>query len=96
MAPANAAAALASLQVLQQEPNRVALVQARSRLFLSLAKQQGLNTGDSHDSPVIPIIVGEPHKAVQLTHTLFQQGINVQPMVYPSVPLQFGSPQVLP
>jgi len=86
MAPANAAAALASLQVLKQEPNRVALVQARSRLFLSLAKAQGLNTGDSHDSPVIPIIVGEPHKAVQLTHTLFQQGINVQPMVYPSVP----------
>ena len=86
MAPANAAAALASLQILAQESERVATVQARSRLFLSLAKAQGLDTGVSRDSPVIPIIVGEPRKAVQLSHLLFQQGINVQPMVYPSVP----------
>ncbi len=86
MAPANAAAALAALQTVQREPERVTQVQARSRLFLSLAKAQGLNTGDSHDSPVVPIIVGEPYKAVQLSYTLLQQGINVQPMVYPSVP----------
>ncbi|MGF1512617.1 MAG: aminotransferase class I/II-fold pyridoxal phosphate-dependent enzyme [Elainellaceae cyanobacterium] len=86
MAPANAAAALAALEVLESEPERVAQVQANSRLFLSLAQGHGLNTGVSHDSPVIPIIVGEPRKAVQLSHVLFHQGINVQPMVYPSVP----------
>jgi myxalamid-type polyketide synthase MxaB len=54
-------------------------------LFLSLAQQQGLNTGKSQ-SPVIPIIVGEPYRAVKLSHALFDRGINVQPMVYPSVP----------
>ncbi|MEL6471538.1 MAG: aminotransferase class I/II-fold pyridoxal phosphate-dependent enzyme [Cyanobacteria bacterium J06623_4] len=86
MAPANAAAALEALRTIIHEPHRVAQVQAKSRLFLSLAREKGLNTGTSHDSPVIPIIVGEPYKAVQLSHTLFQQGINVQPMVYPSVP----------
>ncbi len=86
MSPANAAAALESLRIIQQEPERVKQGQERSQLFLSLAKDHGLNTGDSHDSPVIPVIVGEPYKAVQLCHTLFQQGINVQPMVYPSVP----------
>ena len=86
MSPANAAAALEALRVMRQEPERVRDVQARSRLFLRLAKEQNLNTGNSHDSPVVPIIVGEPRKAVQLSHVLFQQGINVQPMVYPSVP----------
>ncbi|MEL6777975.1 MAG: aminotransferase class I/II-fold pyridoxal phosphate-dependent enzyme [Cyanobacteria bacterium J06597_16] len=86
MSPANAAAALTALRVLQQEPERVTKVQARSKLFLTLAQAQGLNTGDSRESPVVPIIVGEPYKAVQLSHMLFQQGINVQPMVYPSVP----------
>jgi myxalamid-type polyketide synthase MxaB len=86
MAPANAAAALAALQIMQAEPERVAQLQARSRLFLTLARGRGLNTGVSHDSPIIPIIVGEPYKAVQLSHILFQQGIEVQPMVYPSVP----------
>ncbi len=86
MSPANAAAALTALAVLQAEPERVAQVQANSQLFLSLAQSHGLNTGASQDSPVVPIIVGEPRKAVQLSHILFQQGINVQPMVYPSVP----------
>lgn len=86
MSPANAAAALAALQLLQQEPERVARLQQRSRLFLTLAQQRGLNTGSSLQSPVIPIIVGEPYKAVQLSHALFSRGITVQPMVYPSVP----------
>jgi len=86
MSPPNAAAALTALRVLQQEPERVAKVQARSKLFLTLAQSKGLNTGDSSQSPVVPIIVGEPYKAVQLSHMLFQQGISVQPMVYPSVP----------
>ena len=86
MAPANAAAALAALEAIKQEPERVEGVQKRSLNFLTLAKEKGLDTGLSHDSPVIPIIVGEPRKAVKLSHVLFQQGINVQPMVYPSVP----------
>lgn len=86
MSPANTGAALASLQLLQQEPERVAKVQARAALFLTLAKKQKLNTGMSNHSPVIPIIVGEPYKAVQLGHALFRRGVNVQPMVYPSVP----------
>ncbi len=86
MAPANAAAALEALRVIEKEPELVAQVQQKSRLFLKLAQESGLNTGNSHNSPVIPVIVGEPYKAVQLSHTLFQQGINVQPMVYPSVP----------
>ena len=86
MSPANAAAALAALQIIEQEPERVAQVQEKSKQFLTLAKENTLNTGKSNSSPVIPIIVGEPYKAVKLSQTLFQQGINVQPMVYPSVP----------
>ena len=86
MSPANAAAALAALEIIKAEPERVAQVQERSHLFLTLAQEQGLNTGTSKDSPIVPIIVGEPQTAVQLSQILFQQGINVQPMVYPSVP----------
>lgn len=86
MTPANAVAALTALQLMQAEPERVKQLQARSRYFLDLAQAQGLNTGNSYESPVIPIIVGKPYKALQLSHRLFQRGINVQPMVYPSVP----------
>nr|RNJ67694.1 MAG: aminotransferase class I/II-fold pyridoxal phosphate-dependent enzyme [Leptolyngbya sp. IPPAS B-1204] len=86
MSPANTAAALAALQLLQQEPERVIRLQQRAQLFLSLAQQQGLNTGNSQQSPIIPVIVGEPHRAVKLSHALRRRGITVQPMVYPAVP----------
>jgi myxalamid-type polyketide synthase MxaB len=86
MSPANAAAALSALRLLNAEPERVKQLHDRAHLFLTLAQAQNLNTGASHNSPVIPIIVGEPHKAVQLSHKLLEQGIHVQPMVYPSVP----------
>ncbi|GAB4460440.1 MAG: hypothetical protein OHK0037_07690 [Elainellaceae cyanobacterium] len=86
MTPANAAAALASLRLLQQEPQRVQQLKGRSQLFLSLAKEHALNTGSSQGTPIIPIIVGESRKAVQLCHRMAQHGVHVQPMVYPSVP----------
>jgi myxalamid-type polyketide synthase MxaB len=86
MSPANAAAALAAIQLLKTEPQRVARLCDRAKLFLELAKCNGLNTGTSKDSPIVPIIVGEPYKAVQLSQSLVKRGINVQPMVYPSVP----------
>jgi 8-amino-7-oxononanoate synthase len=86
MSPANTAAALAALQQLKAQPERVARLGDRAKLFLSLAKAKGLNTGASKNSPIVPVIVGESHKAVQLSQALFKQGINVQPMVHPSVP----------
>ncbi|MEO1210493.1 MAG: aminotransferase class I/II-fold pyridoxal phosphate-dependent enzyme [Cyanobacteria bacterium J06638_20] len=86
MSPANTGAALASLRLLQAEPQRVAQLRARSQFFLQLAKQQGLNIGMSEGTPVIPIIVGEPHRAVVLAHRLLERGINARPMIYPSVP----------
>jgi 8-amino-7-oxononanoate synthase len=86
MSPANAAATLMALRVLKVEPERVSRLQQRAKLFLELAKAQGLNTGRSHDSPVVPIILNDTRKAVQLSRQLFERGINVQPLIYPSVP----------
>jgi 8-amino-7-oxononanoate synthase len=86
ISPPDAASALAALRVLKAEPERVAELQERSRLFLQLAGDRGLNTGPSKDSPVIPLIVGESMKSVRLSHNLFQRGINVPFMFYPSVP----------
>lgn len=86
MSPPNAAATLAAIRVLKAEPDRVSRLQARAKLFLQLAQEKGLNTGMSKDSPVIPIIVGESLKSIQLSQNLFQRGINVPFMIYPSVP----------
>ena len=86
MSPPNAAATLAAIRVLKDEPDRATTLQARARLFLDLAKEQGLDTGMSQDSPVIPIVVGDSLKSIQLSQNLFKRGINVPFMIYPSVP----------
>ena len=85
MPPSNAAAALAALKLLEEEPERVAAVQDRSKLFLKVAREQGLNTGLSHDTPVIPVIVGNSMHTLQLSHKLFERGISVHPILYPAV-----------
>lgn len=83
--PSNAAAALAALQQIETDPQRVTRLQANSRLFLELARARGLNTGMSNNTPVIPVITGNSLHALQLSRALFERGINVQPILYPAV-----------
>jgi 8-amino-7-oxononanoate synthase/acyl carrier protein len=85
MPPANVGAALGALRLLQQEPERVSRLLENSRLFLRLAKAQGVDTGMSHDSPIIPAIVGDSVKALRVSEYLFLHGINAQPILYPAV-----------
>ena len=70
LSPPNAAAALASLELLQEEPERVARLAENSRLFLRLAKDAGLNTGTSNNTPVVPVITGNSEHALRLSHQL--------------------------
>ena len=86
MSPPNTAASLAAVRVLKADPQRAIRLQSRAKLFLDLAREQGLNTGMSKDSPVIPIIIGDSLKSIQLSQNLFKRGINVPFMIYPSVP----------
>ena len=57
ISPANAAAALAAIRLLSDEPERIAALHERARLFLALARARGLNTGLSHDSPIVPVLL---------------------------------------
>ncbi len=85
LSPPATAAALAACRLLEAEPERVARLQQRARLFLELAQARQLNTGMSKDSPVVPIILGNSMRALALSRALFGRGINVQPILYPAV-----------
>jgi len=85
ISPPDAAAALAALRILRQEPQRVQRLQALSRLFLEEAAARGWNTGASRDSAIIPLILGPAARCFVLRHALYEQGINVLPLTYPSV-----------
>ncbi|MFF0613818.1 type I polyketide synthase [Nocardia tengchongensis] len=84
--PANAAASLAALRQLSSEPSLLSQLRHSSRLFLTLAKEAGIDTGDSHDTPVIPCIVGDSMKTLALSNALLHRGINANPILYPAVP----------
>lgn len=86
LSPSNTAAALASLQILKTEPERVKRLAEASRYFLNGLKQAGYEVGQCSGHAVVPLITGSSIRAAQAANTLFEQGINVQPVVYPAVP----------
>lgn len=85
LAPPNVAAAMTSLQLMQQEPEVVERLRSNSLFFLKACKKLGLDTGLAAGAAVVPVIVGDSLTCMQLSSTLKEKGINVQPIVYPAV-----------
>ncbi|MCG3172061.1 MAG: 8-amino-7-oxononanoate synthase [Myxococcota bacterium] len=85
LSPALAGASLAALKKIQAEPWRVEVLHQRARLFLELARAYGLNTGQSENSAVVPVIVGNSMHCLQLAGAVNRRGVNVQPILYPAV-----------
>jgi len=86
MSPVLAAAAVASLDLMQREPERVARLQANGALFVERAKKARLNTGMSAGMSVVPIIVGDSLKTVSLAQKLYHRGVYALPIIPPGVP----------
>ena len=84
--PPNAAAALAALRLLDAEPDRVSRLQSNAARFAEYARGAGLDIGRSEGTGVVPVIVGDSMRAVRMSQRLFEQGVNVQPMISPAVP----------
>jgi 8-amino-7-oxononanoate synthase len=83
--PAQAAAAKASFEVIEQEPERVSKLQHNVGLFLAGLKARGFDTLNS-ETPIVPIICGEDEQAYQMTKLCQEEGIFVLPVVPPAVP----------
>lgn len=81
-----AAAALESLKIMQEEPERIESLHQISQYFLEQAKIRKLDTGYSIGEAIIPIILGSSLKAAKASEYLFKHGFNVQPILYPAVP----------
>lgn len=86
LSPVLAAAATVGLDILQAEPERTERLRRNGHLFLECAKAAGLDTGLSAGRSVVPVIVGDSLRAVQLSNDLLAEGINVLPIIHPAVP----------
>ena len=85
LAPPLAAASLQALRILRREPERVGLLTDRSSQLLQGLAQMGIDTGTATGHAVVPAILGQSLKAVRWSQSLFDAGINVQPIIHPAV-----------
>lgn len=85
LGPAQAAAALASLQILQREPERVEFIQQESERFRRILHEAGMSTVDS-ETAVVPVIAGSDEAAYDYATTCRKHGVIGLPVVTPAVP----------
>jgi 8-amino-7-oxononanoate synthase len=85
IAPPLAAASLAAIKIMLNEPQRVIELRERAGYFLQQAIKMGVDAGSSHGYAVIPAILGSSLKATKVSQYLFENGINVQPIIHPAV-----------
>jgi 8-amino-7-oxononanoate synthase len=85
MTPASAAAVLASIEIMENEPERIRHLWDLTAYALKGFKSAGFDTGKS-ETPIIPLFIRDDVKALQLTQVLLADGVFVNPVVSPAVP----------
>ena len=81
----NAAAALAALDIIRNEPERVDRVNVIADRVRKEMRKMGFNVGESV-TPIIPVIIGDDQKTFLTWKTLFENGVFVNPVISPAVP----------
>jgi len=85
MPPANAAAALAALEVMQEEPERITRVNQIGERMRAGFRRLGFDVGNS-ETPIIPVIIGDDTRTFIAWKTLYEAGIYTNPVISPAVP----------
>ena len=82
--PAVAAACIAAIDVLMEEPEIIDRLWDNTRFFKNGLEQLGFDTGAS-ESPITPVIAGDSARAMALSDRLFQEGVFAQGIAFPTV-----------
>ncbi len=82
--PADVAACIAAVDLLEASGERVARLWDNARYFKGRMKEAGFDTGKS-ETPITPVMVGDAAKSSQLSKELFAEGVFAQSIGYPTV-----------
>jgi 8-amino-7-oxononanoate synthase len=85
MPPGNAAAALAALDVMQEEPERIARINHIGARMRAAFHDLGFNTCGS-ETPIVPVLIGEDMHTFAAWKTLYEAGIYTNAVISPAVP----------
>jgi 8-amino-7-oxononanoate synthase len=84
MTPANAAASLEALRIVQDEPQHMERLRTNTAILKEGLTRLGFSTGASA-SPVVPLILGDEWRAYRVARAMLDRGIFVSAVVYPAV-----------
>jgi len=82
--PASTAAALATLKIMKQEPERLTKLWELTRHAIDGFSNLGFDIGNTV-TPIIPVYIRDYMKTLQLTRMLLDEGIFINPVVPPAV-----------
>lgn len=83
--PSSAAAAMATLDVIDAEPDRVRRLQANVRRLRAGLKAGGVPVRDD-PTPIVPVIAGDDERTLRMARFLFDRRIFALPILSPAVP----------
>ena len=84
--PAVAAACLAAIHVLEDEPELIERLWSNTRRFKAELARLGFDTGVS-ETPITPVMVGDSATAIRFADRLLDEGVWATSVVYPTVAL---------
>jgi glycine C-acetyltransferase len=84
--PAVAAACLASIHVLEDEPELIERLWSNTRRFKAELARLGFDIGVS-ETPITPVMVGDSATAIRFADRLLDEGVWATSVVYPTVAL---------
>jgi len=85
ISPSQAACALASLKVLQEEPEHRERLWENTRYYKRILNQLDIDTWGS-ETPAVPIIVGNKERTYRIWRTLLDEGVFTVIAIPPAVP----------
>ena len=83
--PASVAAAIAALDILEKEPERVTKLIDNANYMRKGLKKKGFNVIDSRTA-IVPVLVGSDDVALQMWRMIYDNGVFVNVFVPPGVP----------
>jgi 8-amino-7-oxononanoate synthase len=83
--PASVATALATVDIIQTDPERRERLWNITKKMKSGFQSMGYDTGPT-ETPIIPAVIGSDEKAFMLWKLLREDGIFANPVIYPAVP----------
>jgi 8-amino-7-oxononanoate synthase len=83
--PASVATVLASLGVLESEPERVDKLMLNARKMRSGLKSMGFRVSE-HDTAVVSVVIGDTEKVLMMWKAIYDEGVFVNAFIRPGVP----------